>query len=159
MSVPDDLQFVLIVIMSTKQVPQKYPIPAFVRIFVINRILRAYVLENVTTNTYEDNVIQSLLYHVFPQNNGQDKDEALAILSNLLVLGIKSYMTDMFNLATHPSIIEKIHTELILTKFSQEYVNVSKYTANADDDDDDDDDDDNKCCHTYQCRLFNTDDL
>ena len=123
---------------------EKHPIPSFIRLFVINRILQPHVLQETQNDTASQKkvVIRSLV-SVF--ENKKDEEAAFAVLDSLIENGIKKYMNNCFNLTRHANTVEEIHNQLILTKFSQEYVNTTKYTANDG--------------RHYQSLVFNTDDL
>ena len=109
------------------QPEEKVPIPSFIRLFVIYRILEPYIFDNTTTKVTSHDAIRSLLVTVF--NNKEEQEAALTILSQLIRNGIKKYMSNFFDIDIHPIIIEKIHNQLILTTFSQEYANITKYTT------------------------------
>ena len=125
---------------------EKVPIPSFIRLFVFNRILRPYINDKTTTEITSDDVVRSMLVTVL--KNKKEQQTAFAILSQLFKNGLQKFMNELFDISVHPNVIEKMHNQLILTKFSQEYANVTKYKTN-------DGDNDTSC----QSLVFNANDL
>ena len=135
---------------------EKVPIPSFIRLFVFNRILYPYITDKTTTETTSDDVIRSMLVTVL--NSKEEKQAAFAILSQLFKNGLKKYMNEDFDIRVHPILIEKIHNQLILTTFSEEYSFVTKYTTsnNSNDNINNNNNNNDTSC---QSLVFNTNDL
>ena len=118
----------------------KFTMPSFIRVFVINRILKK--------NKTQLNEIRKLILHITPKLY---QKQAEIFLYNLIKYGIKKYMKKYFNvnLDLHVNIIEKVFNQIVLNKFVNDYQQLITYKHNEDN---------NKQCH-FQSKLFNMNDL
>ena len=141
----------------------KYPVPSFIRLLVIARVLQP-VVTNATSSTSPENTntIQNLV-SVF--TNDENRKVAFNILVRLTSGGLQLYMSNHFNEERDSPVIEQIFTKIVLTKFCQEYQRLITYIPthlNSND----------KCdetlktnttkinqCYHCQSMVFNTRDL
>ena len=134
----------------------KLPVPSFIRLFVMHRILTNYI--DPKSSSARKKFVKKLVKLLTPNdNNPQTQEQAQEIMLHLITFGIKKHMEDFYDETKHATIIEQIFTQIILTKFKKEYQQVTKY--NTDEDDDEDEDEETLGAHYYQNLLFNTEDL
>ena len=90
----------------------RLPVPSFIRLFVINRLI-----SDAETATPKENLVNQYL------NNEKtcDKLHAHNILSLLRKHGIKKYMNQCYNEKRDLMIIETIFNKIILKKFEHEH--------------------------------------
>ena len=123
--------------------------PSFIRLFVINRIIRQYIVDNIDddSNRCETTAIIDKLASIFKNEKlDNDKDESqkvFDILYRLITDGIKTYMNKWYNEKEQAMIIEMIFNKIILVKFAQEYNKLIKYNGK----------------NKYENLLFNSTDL
>ena len=116
------------------------PVPSFIRLFVIRRIISKYI--NYDTDNTIDILVNTFDY------NFEIKCMAFDILTRLINDGIKMYMNKWYNEKKQSDIIEIIFHKIILKQFEKDYTQLMKYrdiTANND--------------NHYQQLLFNSNDL
>ena len=125
----------------------KIAVPSFIRLFVIQRILRKCIEKN------KNNYINKLVA-VF--NDKQMRKLSYSILSRLQSIGLKQYMENYYNEEKQATLVERIFNDIILAKFAKEYQRVTTYVSN---DIDSDNKNDNNNNNYYQCSVFNSTDL
>ena len=118
---------------------EKVPVPTFIRLFVMKRILRNLCKIN------DDQVPDSLK----AINDKKQRENGILIVTRLLQDGTKKYMEKWFNEKEQVSTIELIFNQVTLTKYAKEYEKTITYGI---------DDKDNEH-EFYQRIVFNTTDL
>ena len=126
--------------------------PSFVRLFVINRIIREYINTIVGDDPTINETISILnkLCNVFKNetlnvNNKEVELESKArdILLRLITDGLKKYMNDWYNEQEQAIIIEMIFNKMIIANFEEEYNQLITYVGK----------------NKYENLLFNSTDL
>ena len=127
-----------------------FDVPRFIRLFVINRIITAYLNpRNVSTRNKVKDALQLLVAGL---KNEQNRKIAYKILSLLIQNGIKKYMEKCYNEKEQSRVIELIFENIIIIKFGKEYQQFTTYYYN-------DDNYNDNVKYYYQCKVFNNDDL
>ena len=103
---------------------EKLPVPSFVRLFIINRVLTTNGNYNITTKNNINDKISDLVSVI---QDKEKQEQAQAILLQLITGGIKNYMAKSFNEKTQARSIELIFNQVILTKLGPEYHQVASY--------------------------------
>ena len=99
----------------------KVTAPSFIRLFVIQRIIR--------NSKYETQAQINDLVKVF-QHDKQVQPQAYQILLRLVTYGIKNYMAQWYNEGQDINTIEMIFNQIILIKFAKEYTKLITYSCN-----------------------------
>ena len=133
---------------------EKLPMPSFIRLFVMNRVLTSYI----SANDGESKTEMLLRYLTNSTKIASSKSTSIAheIMVNLLKYGIKHYMKELYDEETQGSVIEQVFNKIIIEKFKKEYQQVTTYTTTTTSNKNKDENNDN---HYYQRLLFNTTDL
>ena len=129
------------------QTPEKLPVPSFIRLFMIRRILGVHIDHSANLNHEIEKLVLLL-------QNMENYKIAKLILSRLINDGIKEYMANTYDDQTQSFVIEAIFNEIIMTKFTKEYQHLTKYVGH----------DSCQTTHSnmndfFQTTLWNTDDL
>ena len=123
------------------------PVPSFIRLFVIKRILSCFSNPNFEKSTQEwVNDIKNVSL--------KQKETAQNILLNLLKHNIKDYMKHCFDEREQANIIEIIFDQIILNRFENEYHTITNYSIC-----DNDNDNSNHCQVSHQSNVFGNKDL
>ena len=125
----------------------EFPVPSFIRLFVINRVL---TLVN-ERNDSGDSKIKTLKNMVLILQNEKFQESAMEILFRLQKDGIKEYMSQYYIEKEQSNIIELIFNKIILHKFEKQYQKIITYVSKNGDDNDIND--------HYQSVVFNMNDL
>ena len=107
-----------------------FPVPNFVRLFVIKRVLTKYtktINNNCNNNNNNNNDTSLNIDNLVSSLNSNDIKIAKDILSRLINDGIKIYMEKWYNEIEQANTIEIIFNQIILTKFEKEYSNITTY--------------------------------
>ena len=132
---------------------ERVGIPSFARLFEINRVLTERFGSIKTTNhsTQGGEVGESGasggtstedIKHSYKEKikdlvgvleKKENQDVAFDILSKLMTTSLKQYMNDYYNERKHTNVIEMIFSQIILSKFNDEYqrvINNNNYNSN-----------------------------
>ena len=125
---------------------QKEQTPTFVRLFVINRVLKDY-LSQLKGDT-SDEIINAMRSLTSVVKKPIDQENIFSMLSKLAKHGIKTYMNEHCNYNdTTTHVVDQIFNQLILKKLNKEYGRITTYCMNNNND------------YQYQCIVFNTKEL
>lgn len=119
----------------------KLPVPSFIRLFMIHRIL-CKKLANKNDDAYQS--LLSALTTVL--DDSDEKKIGEDIVTRLIQSGIKSYMEKYYNEKEQSQLIESIMTKVIFKQFSNEYEKEIYYINENED-------------KPYQEIVFNTNDI
>ena len=94
--------------------------PSFISLFVTHRIIKQHCgeINSHLPDLYLDALITSI-------KNINDRQVAQTILACLMSHGVKNFMKNVYHEKKHAKIIDIILNQIILTKFIQEYQNVT----------------------------------
>ena len=137
----------------------KFGAPTFLRLFIINRVLHN-IISCGEENTYDD-AIRAIITSSLEDT--EMKNVAVVFLSSLCQQGLMNIVVD-------DDLIDKIFNKLILTKFGDEYSNITTYKSrcainiankNQRQNKNNDNDQENNVQHDddYKAMVFNTNDL
>ena len=127
----------------------KFNTPSFIRLFMINRIMRQDAYDH--SRSYHDQINE--LIPTTEAKNDNKKQMAKSILIDLLKHGIKHYMKIIYQEKQQSHIIELIFNTIICKRFSKQIDSMTRYVNNNKS---------NNCndtCNYYQSMVFNTQDL
>ena len=129
-----------------------FNVPGFIRLFVINRIIAAYLTRTNWQARNSNDTLHSLVAE-FELKDTQSSKIAYKILLLLSKNGINKYMKKFYKEKEQAAVIELIFEKIILTKFGKEYQQLTTYYTNHNSNDKFNEP---YCC---QCKVFNNDDL
>ena len=116
----------------------KLPVPSFIRLFTIRRIICTHMSDNNIDLTKD-----SFLQQISSKLDADTRLNALNIVTQLVNHGIKKYMVSCYHEKKDASLIEIIFNKIILNKFQKEYSQLITHN--------------NTNNNKYQNSVFNTD--
>ena len=136
----------------------KVPVPSFIRLFTIRRVVDFYVDKNNTSGQTSNTIIKNLVNKSI--TNKAAKSTVDDILFKLMHFGIKLYMELCYKEEEQSSMIEMIFNQIILNHMAKEYQHVITYQESCNKNEDNMNNNYNSNYDNY-CResVFNTTDL
>ena len=108
---------------------QKLGVVTFIRVIMIRRILVNDMTNNVTHTEHNDKYIKSLITEMKGLDDSMQSQTHKTLSQLITNDGIKSYFNRWDENDNNPNIIEMIFNKLILTKFVNEYEQVTTYKS------------------------------